>query len=314
MDVLSYADHSRRDKSVIKRYVLVAGGQLAANFGQEIIEQKKWLQSLGVPDKEITCFYSLPSDKEFHKDEAQYRKLAPDLSGCFPAFPGFVYEQLGDGGREDHFRYIYVTGHGSEPFSVQLSRVKGTSAPLQALLAEFPKLDQFTVGLDSLPDGSYSSLETRLALLQKRREPVNRLFFTPRHLRDAIQPNTSAEAKKIIIIQSCHSGGFITADQEKFCKDSLSLLENATILTASRHDKGSFGCNVGGDRTYFGAAFNDEIRTKTEVPPRLNWKEIYRAVAAKVTAMETEYRATLNDRQRPYFSPSEPQFFDTAAR
>jgi hypothetical protein len=50
---------------------------------------------------------------------------------------------------------------------------------------------------------------------------------------------------KVIVVSACYSGGFIEP-----LKD-----ENTLIMTASRHDRSSFGCADENDFTYFGKAF-----------------------------------------------------------
>ncbi len=181
-NVLKYAEHAFRDKDAKKRYLLIAGGADSANFGQEVVEQKKWLLGLGVPAAEITCFYAIPEEEAFHKDEEQYRALAGDLEACYPASPKFVYDQLQDGAVEEESRYVYITSHGNQPMSVKAKRsdTKGDEKKnLRDWLGLFPKLDQFVVSLDALQDGSPSDQNDRLMLLAKGESPLEHLFFTP---------------------------------------------------------------------------------------------------------------------------------------
>ncbi|HUQ75247.1 MAG TPA: C13 family peptidase [Burkholderiales bacterium] len=53
---------------------------------------------------------------------------------------------------------------------------------------------------------------------------------------------------KVIVVSACYSGGFIDA-----LRDDYTL-----IITASRHDRSSFGCADEADFTYFGRAFFKE--------------------------------------------------------
>src|SRR4051812_38651238 len=70
--VLKYSNHPGRALNR-KKYFLVAGGRDAANFAEEIIEQKRFLMTKGVPEREIACFYSIPFDSTFRRDQAHYR-------------------------------------------------------------------------------------------------------------------------------------------------------------------------------------------------------------------------------------------------
>ena len=59
---------------------------------------------------------------------------------------------------------------------------------------------------------------------------------------------TSGIRWKVIVVSACYSGGFIDALRD----------DSTLIITASRHDRSSFGCADENDFTYFGRAFFKE--------------------------------------------------------
>jgi len=59
---------------------------------------------------------------------------------------------------------------------------------------------------------------------------------------------------KVVVISACYSGGFIDV-----IKDEYTL-----VITASRHDRRSFGCADENDFTYFGRAFFKESLAQSD--------------------------------------------------
>ncbi len=310
--VLSYSDHAKRDKNARKKYFLIAGGRDDANFAQEIIQQKNWLMVQGVPEAQITCFYSIPFDKAFQEDEAQYRSLATSLKSCYPAYPKFVWEQMQDGGKETDAIYVYTTSHGMPLLSTGIQKWDLTVSErneYQSWLRDFPRLDQFMVSLDAFEDGSPGWLGDRVNLLKKGGHSLEDLFFTPRHLKQALNQVTTPTAKKNIVVQACYSGGFIDTDDAVSKADTLQSLQNVTVMTAARYDRASFGCGAGFFRTYFGGAFNDVVMAKNQLPKDFDWRKIYEETNGKVKVLENEYYLKLSDDKKRKFQSSEPMFF-----
>ncbi len=121
---------------------------------------------------------------------------------------------------------------------------------------------------------------------------------------------TAARAKKYVAVQACYSGGFITSDEAKFRVQALSTLENTTIMTASRHDRPSFGCDPGDERTEFGGAFTDAIKRQGVLPQHADWNSLHKEVTQRVTELEKKYQA----KAKKGFLPSEPQFFESPTK
>ncbi len=309
--VLKYADITQSDPNVRKKYFLVAGGNDAANFAEEIIEQKKLLLELGAAEKEIVCFYSIPYDKTFREDENHFRALANDLSHCYPAFPKFIWEQMKQGGVENESIYVYITSHGSDPLSVGMRNWDADDRKwAEDWLRELPEIDQYFVDMKAAGfDGEPYGLGRRFKAVQTNEYSFEDLFVTPRNLKKALRNGVAPEAKKFIAIQACHSGGFIDSDESKFRPDTLQDLEKATVMTAARYDRASFGCGVGNFRTYFGGAFNDLLKARRSLPQNIDWQDLYREVSRKVKDMEETYYKRLDPKDQAHFRPSEPMFF-----
>lgn len=58
---------------------------------------------------------------------------------------------------------------------------------------------------------------------------------------------------RVVVVSACYSGGFINALKN----------EHTLVISASAHDKSSFGCSNEADWTYFGKAYFDEALRKT---------------------------------------------------
>lgn len=309
--VLKYADLKDANPNERKRYFLIAGGIDAANFGEEIIEQKKHLLSMGVPEKEIACFYSIPYDKEFKEDEKHYRALAADLSKCYAAFPKNVWTLMEHGGVEQDSIYVYATSHGDEPMSVALAKSKDQKDIdwLKKWLELLPSADQYLLFTGAGKNGEPLWYTPHLEAIKNGEGTVEDFLFTPKHLKAALERATTKTAKKAVIIQACHSGGFITAENSKHEADTLKSLENISVLTAARPDRSSFGCGVGNHRTFFGGAFNDALKLRKSIPRDVQWNQLYEEVANKVKAMEADFQKDLSTEKQKHFKPSEPLFF-----
>ena len=92
-----------------------------------------------------------------------------------------------------------------------------------------------------------------------------------------------AEIKwRVIVVSACYSGGFIDALAD----------ENSLIMTASRHDRTSFGCAHERDFTNFGEAYFDQQLRET-----LSFVEAFDAAQAVIAAREAAKGLT----------PSKPQ-------
>ena len=110
--------------------------------------------------------------------------------------------------------------------------------------------------------------------------PLNHL--TPPRLREML--DNAGIRNRIVIISACHSGSFIPALQD----------DHTVVLTASRADRVSFGCDNKSDWTFFGnALFNNALRETTSLT----------AAFEKAKALISQWEAAEK------FEPSEPQMF-----
>jgi hypothetical protein len=97
-----------------------------------------------------------------------------------------------------------------------------------------------------------------------------------------------ASVPTVVVVSACYSGGFATGAMVK---------PNRIILTASRRDRPSFGCQV--ERTY---SFFDECFLQA-LPEAANWKTVFRATRGCVSREEKALGETPSDPQA-YFGPA----------
>lgn len=279
---------------------LIAGSREAANFGQEIVEQKALWLSRGVSEGQIACYFVIPDKVSFDNDKTQYLSLASELSKCAVANAAQVRSDLllASGGNSD-FVYIYVTSHGDYPLS---KRIAATTDPEQKAyfenaLQRLPFLDQYLVSLDAVGE---KTLKFSDILAYANSTQPEDLIFTPGYLQQTLN-SYSASTKKYVTIQACYSGGFVYDPNPTFQADTLAHVTNLVAMTAAIYNRPSFGCGEGDERTYFGDAFLNALKETSGLPTGLNWQSLYESVKQKVTAKESELGN----------NPSLPQFLST---
>jgi hypothetical protein len=111
-------------------------------------------------------------------------------------------------------------------------------------------------------------------------------MFSPPTLATALR-SFDAATPKFVVIQACFSGGFIgTAEGPS----ALHGVEHLTLLTATAHDRPSFGCGAGKDKTYYGGSYNrvlaqylDNGRSPTDLP----WSAMYADIRMIIDAIES---------------------------
>ncbi len=309
-DVLSYAPE-RVSTGGGARIFLIAGSLDNANFAQEVVDQRKlWLKA-GFAESDISCYYTIPLQKQFKSDEAQYVALAADLALCHPASPKRVWQDLhaaSQAGNAD-FLYVYVSSHGSPPLSKELDNPQiGFPQKLNIgrMLQAIPELDQFTLSLDVLPDGSTGNLVSRFSALYEERGSAADHLFTPAYLQRALK---EWDVPKYVTLQGCYTGGFIDGSGEKWAEDTLPNLTQVSVMTAARNDRPSFGCLPGDERTYFGEIYNRALAERIASPKDIAWSALYETVRDAVTKKEDAFRATLKKEVAKHLKPSEPQYF-----
>lgn len=273
---------------------LVAGGVDVANFAAEVAAQRRLWISRGFRPEEIACYWAAPTRDGFRGDRAQYRRLADELRGCYPASPAVLRAHLQlAAGRDLPFVYLYVTSHGLAsllPPDVPSDTIGGDERAL---------LDQYTLQLGAGPGQGVDP--ARLVLARREGAADDDLLLSPRGLRRALQ-RFPAATPKLVVLQGCHAGGFLTSPRPA---DAIVDVPGLTALAAARHDRTSFGCDPGPDMTAFGAAYLRQLaaRLRPGAPPQsLDWAGLFGALQAEVAAIERVSEAT----------PSLPVYFSNA--
>lgn len=287
---------------------LVAGGHDAANFAQEVVDQHRIWRAAGFAEDEIVCYWAKPTRRAFAADTAQYRSLAEKLRTCHRASPQLLRRHLETVARRHAvmknipFVYLYITSHGSRSVLADAEdspRARVREAAASASPCERELLDTPAMVLGSDRAGGLH-VPSILAALRAGAEP-NDVLLTPASLQ-ATLAGVGSEVPKIVVLQGCYSGGFIGTDGDPRNLDGLATLPSLTLLTAARHDRASFGCQTGTDRTEFGGAYNRVLARTAGLrePPLVDWHSVYTRTRARVERRE---RKTL-DRAR-----SHPRFF-----
>jgi hypothetical protein len=101
--------------------------------------------------------------------------------------------------------------------------------------------------------------------------------------------------KKYIVLQGCFTGGLL----KNSTGEDLRKLKNVLVMTASRADRTSFGCDAGSRVTFFGEAFNNQLRLSGSRPEKMNWNAFEAAVRERIYVSEEALK----------YSRSEPQFY-----
>ena len=110
----------------------------------------------------------------------------------------------------------------------------------------------------------------------------------PQELAQALSGGCAAEPT-VVVVSACYSGGFAAGAMIK---------PNRIILTASRRDRPSFGCQVERAYSFFDGCFLQAL------PEAANWKAVFRATRGCVSRQEKALGET----------PSDPQaYFGSAA-
>ncbi|MBI3544410.1 MAG: hypothetical protein HY075_14150 [Deltaproteobacteria bacterium] len=295
----SAAPVSRRAK-----IFLVAGSSLAASFAREIIDQKALWLGAGFHEDEIECYYVVPLQEDFNGDPKLFRELAAAVAGCHPANAKLLRQHLREtAARKPPFLYLYVTSHGDKPSPQTLAEARKTDDDYWALTREsrYPVLDQYTMLVEGLPDGTATGAEI-FGAYRGGMDPAD-LYLTPRYLREALAAGFE-KVPKFVVLQGCFSGGFVEEEEDHYRADLLTRLPELTVLTAARHDRSSFGCEPGSRTTFYGGAYNEALARFIRPDPRaIDWRKLHETVAAHVVALEKREKA------KP---PSLPQFFTSA--
>jgi hypothetical protein len=125
------------------------------------------------------------------------------------------------------------------------------------------------------------------------------VFLTPRYLFQFMQKEFS-NTPKYLVLQGCFSGGFLVDPRKKQWDTLLTHLKKATVLTAARHNRESFGCDPGDRTTYYGEVFNKVLKGAGSTPVTIDWRAFHTTLKEGVTALETKMEVE---------NPSDPAYF-----
>jgi hypothetical protein len=264
---------------------LVAGGTDVANFAAEVVAQRRFWRARGYASDEIACYWAHPAAAALRGDRSQYSELAAELRACYPASPALLREHLLQTSRRaPPFVYLYVSSHGRETLLPP-----GPTADGGMLSHEVALLDQPVIQLGGR-DGRGSTTASVMLDLRRGRDP-DTLLFSPRVLRDLLL-GFPAATRKLVVLQACHSGGFLSDPRPARQADTLATVPALTAIASARLDRTSFGCDSGAQMTYFGSVY---LRVLTaQVGPahralddrRIDWVALFQRLNTDITALE----------------------------
>ncbi|MGQ0655690.1 MAG: C13 family peptidase [Betaproteobacteria bacterium] len=273
-------------------------GTLRLKNGQ--VRSGKWKQ--GRPDDSAE---RLASATEI--ETALYRQrplLDETLRALAPRQPGrinlYLLAVAGDGSQEVFRREVefvqkqFDSEFGTRGRSVALinSRSTTATAPMATLTSLREALGAIAAKMDREQDilllfmTSHASKEHEF-LLNHGHMPLR--SFKPQELAALLKE--SAIGWKAIVVSSCYSGGFIDA-----LKDERTL-----VISASRHDRQSFGCADENDFTYFGRAFFKESLATSK-----SFDEAFSRAVKLVDEWEKRDKRTGNDASLPQIHSPRP--------
>lgn len=291
---------------------LIAGSSEGASFGQEVVEQRRYWLGMGFKREDIACFYAIPTFPQYFEDRAQFDRLRTDLQDCQPASMQTIRARVTESAKTPHdFLYVYVTSHGIDRRSA-----RGYQSKLLSALQEETKsktkykscelFNDFQLILDQLPGNSGTSTDFWEICAAKRPDDM---IMTPAFLRSALATWPEG-TPKYVVLQGCHSGGFLADSEAGHEREKLGGIPNITVLTASRHDRVSFGCNVDGDMTNYGTVYLEKLRSLRLVPGAIDWQRLHAEVAEGVAGREAAIGIKAPERSLPqFFSNSERNAF-----
>jgi hypothetical protein len=186
--------------------------------------------------------------------DAALAALAPERRGVIDMY---LLAVGGDGSQEvfrrevEFVRAEFDARFGTKGRSIVLvnSRRSVTSAPMATILSIGEALKAIAARMNRDEDilflflTSHGSRDYQLKLQQNH---MTLRDLPARELAELVR--ATGIRWKVIVVSACYSGGFIEP-----LKD-----EGTLIITASRHDRTSFGCADENDFTYFGRAFFKE--------------------------------------------------------
>lgn len=289
---------------------LIAGSRQAANFAQEVIDQIKYWTARGYSKDEIACYY-IPPLRADKNDKDQFGELFSQLRDCYFAEPHSIYENIKSVAQYNPSEvYVYVSSHGSNPIAERKFNYKNKEEELntQKIIKAFPDwMQTYSLEVEGYYDQkntfwTYDNISRAWAFAEKFPHDADNMMFTPGGLKKALA-SLPASTKKTVVLQGCYTGGFILPAKKVGANHTLEGLENTVVLTASRSDRTSFGCDSGAHTTYFGDAYLTALRKLPE-NQRLNnidWKKVFEDTQSQVSEKEAFFGRAKNDYSKPQY-------------
>ena len=267
---------------------LVAGGVEVANFAAEVVAQRRLWLARGVAPDEIACYWAQPGVAELRADRRQYRALAAELRACYPASAALLRAHLRQqAARPLPYLYLYVTSHGD-------ADILPVHVPKDSLLpGEREFFDQTVIQLGA--GVGRGVLPGPLAQAMRSGAYPHDLVLSPTFLR-ALLHLFPATMPKLVVLQACHSGGFLADARPERRSQAITDVPGLTAIASARFDRTSFGCESGADMTYFGEIYLRLLaRSPAADPHAVAWPALFAALAAEVAARERaiDVRASL---------------------
>ncbi len=267
---------------------LVAGGVEVANFAAEVVAQRRLWLARGVAPDEIACYWAQPGIAELRADRRQYRALAAELRACYPASAALLRAHLRQqAARPLPYLYLYVTSHGD-------ADILPVHVPKDSLLpGEREFFDQTVIQLGA--GVGRGVLPGPLAQAMRSGADPHDLVLSPTFLR-ALLHLFPATMPKLVVLQACHSGGFLADARPERRSQAITDVPGLTAIASARFDRTSFGCESGADMTYFGEIYLRLLaRSPAADPHAVAWPALFAALAAEVAARERaiDVRASL---------------------
>lgn len=272
---------------------LIAGSQDSANFSQEIIDQKKFWLAQGYTHEEIACYYVPPLEKG-KGDKKQFNELFSELRDCYFADPRILFSHILEVAKtKPESIYVYVSSHGNRPMSQNTYSYK--DAAITQKMEKVMKLPQWANAYNMELQGYvapdifwiHPNLYKGYLFALENPEKADDYIFTPRGLKKALL-SLPESTKKVVVLQGCHTGGFILPAKEVSSENTLAGMKNTKVLTASRSDRTSFGCNVGAHTTIFGEIFMNSLRKFAEKKKSqdVDWNSVYKFTQKQIYERE----------------------------
>lgn len=285
---------------------LFAGESDVANFAQEILDQQShWIRQ-GYSKEEVVCYYVKPAFEDIAKDYTQWSQIQMALSDCYPSSVALLWNHLNfvsKQGFKDSI-YIYFTSHGSPPVSLSDAfKNPKTYYDLDVvnLYKKYPFLNQTRLDVRGLPDGDVADNRMIIGAIRRGLDPLN-AFLTPLSLKSRLGELFHVNPK-YVVIQGCYSGGFLESELPTLAKHSLKNLNNITVLTASKSNRASFGCEPGARETYFGNSYLRALKNNPGTITEINWDLLSKETRVFVNELEDDQVISENIRSEPlYFS------------